>query len=74
MSGGVCKPHHENGSTENRAVLCHLFFFVLNLVTLPPQHMEYFSRHLEMIQCQEHKPFHWHKMFSEGRTLVVDEQ
>ena len=49
-------------------------FFVLNLVTLPQQHMEYFSRPLEMMQCQEHKPFHWHKMFSEGRNLVEDEQ
>jgi hypothetical protein len=29
--------------------------------------MEYFSRLLEMMQCQEHKPFRWHKMFSEGR-------
>jgi hypothetical protein len=32
-------------------------FFVLNLVVMPPQHMENFSRLLEMMQCQEHKPF-----------------
>ena len=36
--------------------------------------MEYFSRHLEMMQCQEHKPFRWHKMSSEGRTHVEDAQ
>jgi hypothetical protein len=70
MSGGVWEPRHENRSTEHRAALCH-FIFVLNSVTLPPQHMEYFGRPLEMMQCQEHKPFRWHKMFSEGRE---DEQ
>ena len=74
MSGGVCEPRHKNRSTEHRAALCHFFFCVLNSVTLPPQHMEYFSRPLEMMQCQEHKPFPWHKMFSEGRNLVEDEQ
>jgi hypothetical protein len=77
MSGSVCEPCPENGSTKQSAALCHLslslsLFF--NLVTLPPQHMGYFSRPLEMMQFQEHKPFHWHKMFSEGRTLVEDEQ
>jgi len=51
-----------------------IFFFMLNSVTLPPQHMEYFSRPLEMMQCQENKPFRWQKMFSEGRNLVEDEQ
>jgi len=28
MSGGVCEPCQGNGSTEYRAVLYHLFFFV----------------------------------------------
>ena len=28
MSGGVCEPRHENGSTEHHAALCHLFFYV----------------------------------------------
>jgi len=51
-----------------------IFSIVLNSVTLPPQHMEYFSRPLEMMQCQENKPFRWHKMFSEGSNLVEDEQ
>ena len=48
--------------------------FVLNSVTVPPQDMENFSRPLEMMQCQEHKPFAGTKMFSEGRTIVEDEQ
>ena len=39
-------------------------FFVLNSVTVSPQHVENFSRPLEMM----------HKMLSEGRTIVEDEQ
>jgi hypothetical protein len=35
----------------------YAIFFVLNSVTMPPQHMKNFSRPLEMMQCQEHKPF-----------------
>jgi hypothetical protein len=56
MSGGVCEPRNEKESTEHRAMLCHLFF-VLNSVTVPPQDMENFSSHLEVMKCQEHKPF-----------------
>jgi len=52
----------------------YAIFFMLNSVTLQPQHMEYFNRPLEMMQCQEHKSFRWRKMFSEGRNLVEDEQ
>jgi hypothetical protein len=54
---------------QRYAIVC-----VLKSVTLPPQHMEYISTPLEMMQGQEHKPFRWHKMFSEGRTLVEDGQ
>jgi len=36
--------------------------------------MENFSRPLEMMQCQKHKPFAGKKMFSEGRFLVEDER
>jgi hypothetical protein len=32
-------------------------FFVLNLVRMPPQHMENFSRPFEIMKCQENKPF-----------------
>ena len=61
---------------ETRNIAQHyvIFSFMLNSVTLPQQHMEYFSRPLEMMQYQEHKAFRWHKMFSEGRNLVEDEQ
>jgi len=40
-----------------------IFFLVLNSVTVSPQHMENFSRPLEMMQCQEHKPFDSTKCF-----------
>ena len=56
MSRCVCELRHENGSTEYLSAVCHLFL-VLNSVTVSPQHMENFSRPLEMMQCQEHKPF-----------------
>jgi hypothetical protein len=55
MSGVVCEPCPGKGSTEYLAAVCH--FFVLNSVTMPPQHMENFSRPLEMMQYQAHKPF-----------------
>ena len=71
MSGVVCALVMK---LETQNIAQRYAFFVLNSVTLPPQHMHYFRRPLEMMQCQEHKPFHWHKMFSEGRTLVEDEQ
>jgi hypothetical protein len=29
MSGGVCEPRHENGRTEHRAAVCHLFYVKL---------------------------------------------
>jgi hypothetical protein len=56
MSGGVCEPRHENGSTEHRAAVCHIVFCV-NPVTLPPQNMENSTRTLEIMQRQELKPF-----------------
>jgi hypothetical protein len=74
MSEGVCEPRQENGSTEDRAAVCHLFVCVLNPVTEPTQQMENVSRPLEMMQCQKHKPFADKKKFSEGRILVEDEQ
>jgi len=40
-----------------------LSFFLLNSVTVSPQHMENFSRPLEMMQCQENKPFARTKCF-----------
>jgi len=46
-----------------------IFFFALNLVAVPPQHMENFSRPLEMMQCQEHKPFAGIKCFLKAEPL-----
>ena len=68
MSGGVCESRHENGSTEHCARVCHSFF-VLNSVTMPPQHMKNFSRPLEMLQCQEHKPLIGTKYFMKAEPL-----
>jgi len=48
----------------------YAIFFVLNSVTMPPQHMEDFSRPLEMMQCQEHKPFAGTKCFLKAETLL----
>ena len=67
MSGGVGELH-ENGSTEHRAAVCHLF--VLNSETVSPQQMENFSRPLEMMQCQEHKPFASTKCFPRAEPLL----
>ena len=51
------------------------FLFVLNSVTMPPQHTKNFSRPLEMMQCSKQKPFAGKKkMFSEGRILLESEQ
>jgi len=44
--------------------------FVFNSVTLPPQHMGNFSRPLEMMQCQEHKPFAGTKCFLKAKPLL----
>ena len=59
VSGRVCEPCRGNGSTEHAqryATLC-VCVCVLNWVTKSPQHMEKFSRSLEMTQCQDHKAF-----------------
>ena len=45
-------------------------FFVLNSVTLPPQHMENFSRPLEKMQRQEHEAFDGIKCFLKAETLL----
>jgi len=71
MSGRDCEPCHGNGSTKQRAAKCMpTFFFVLNSVTMSPQHMENLNRPLKMMQCQEHKPFAETKCFMKAETLV----
>ena len=62
VSRRVYETRHENGSTEYLSAVCHLLF-ALNSVTVPPQHVENFSRPLEMMQCQEHKTFAGTKYF-----------
>jgi len=46
------------------------FLFVLNSVTMPPQHMENFSRPLEMMQYQKHKPFADKKCFLKAEFFL----
>jgi len=73
MSGGVCEPRHENGSTEHRAAVCHLFICVKlgdRATTINEKLQQAFGDDA-MSRAQA---FCWHKMFSEGRTLVEDEQ
>jgi len=48
----------------------YAIFFVLNSVTVLPQHMENFSRPLEMMQCQEHKPFDGTKCFLKAESSL----
>jgi hypothetical protein len=50
-------------------------FFVLNSssVTVPPRHVENFSRPLEMMQCQEHKPFAGTKCFEDEQRSATDD-
>jgi len=45
-------------------------FFVLNSVTVPPQDTKNFSRPLEMMKCQEHKPFAGTKYFLKAEPLL----
>jgi len=47
-----------------------IFFFVLNSVTLPPQHMENFSRPLEVMRRQQHKLFAGTMRFLKAETLL----
>jgi hypothetical protein len=48
----------------------YAIFCVLNSVKLPPQKMEKFSSTLEIMQCQEHKPFAGTKYFLKAEPLL----
>jgi len=48
----------------------YVIFCVLNSVTLPPQHMENFSRPLEIMQYQEHKPVAGTKYFLKAEPFL----
>jgi len=76
MSGGVCEPRHENGSTEHRAAICHfLFIFFVKLgdsATITNGKLQQAFGDDAMSKAQA---FRWQKkIFSEGRILVEDEQ
>ena len=71
MSRRVCEPHHENGSMEHRAGLCHLFCVKLgDSATTTREKLQQAFGDDAMSRAQA---FRWHKMFSEGRTIVEDE-
>ena len=72
MSGGVCEPRHENGSTEHRAAVCHLVCVKLgDSDTTADGKLQQAFGDVAMSKAQD---FRQHKMFSESRTLVEDEQ
>jgi hypothetical protein len=72
VSGRVCEHCHGNGSTEHRAALCHLFCVKLSgSATTTHGKLQQAFGDDAMSRAQA---FLWHKMFSEGRTLVEDEQ
>jgi hypothetical protein len=73
MSEGVCEPRHENGSTEHRAAVCYLFLCAElgDYATTTHGKLQQAFGNDAMSRAQA---FRWHNMFSEGRTLVEDEQ
>jgi hypothetical protein len=65
-------PCHENGSTEHRAAVCHLFYVKLgDSVTTTHGKLQQAFGDDAVSRAQS---FRWHKMISEGRTIVEDEQ
>jgi hypothetical protein len=68
MSGGVCEPRHDNGSTEHHAVVFQLFFFFLR-VKLGDS---FTTTHGKLQQAfgddatSRAQAFRWHNMTSEG--------
>ena len=72
MSRRVCEPRHENRSTEYRSAVCHHFCVKLgdSATTTHAKLQQAFGED-PMSRAQA---FHYHKMFSEGRTIVEDEQ
>jgi hypothetical protein len=48
----------------------YAIFCCVKLSDMPPQHMEGFSRPLEMMQCQEHKPLAVRISFLKAEPLL----
>ena len=66
MSGGVCEPRHENGSTEHRAAVCHFVCVCVklgNTATTAHGKLQQASGDDAMSKAQD---FRCHKMSSEG--------
>ena len=71
MSRRVFEPRHEDGSTEHRAAVCHPFCIKLgDGATTTHEKLPQAFGDDAMSRTQA---FRWHKMFSEGRTIVEDE-
>ena len=72
VSRRVREPPHENGSTEYHAAVCHLFCVKLgDSATTTHGKLQQAFGDDAMARAQA---FRWQKMFSEGRTIVEDEQ
>jgi len=70
VSRRVCEPRQENGSTEYRAAVCHLFCDKLgDSATTPHGKLQQAFGDDAMSRAQA---FRWHKTFFEGRTIVED--
>jgi len=74
MSGGVCEPRHENGSTELRAALCYPLIFCVKVGGSATTTHGKLQQAFGDETVSRAQAFSWHKMFSEGRTIVEDEQ
>jgi len=73
MPGGVCEPRHENGRTEHRSEVCHLFCVCVKLSTSDTNTWKIQQAFGDDAMSRA-QAFPCHKMFSEDRTLVEDEQ
>jgi len=73
MSGGVCEPCHGKGSTERRAEVCHFLCVKLDDSAATTTHGKLQQAFGDDAMSRA-QAFRWHKMFSEGRTLVQVEQ
>ena len=72
VSGRVCEPCCGNESTEHCAAVRHLFRVkVGDNATITHGKLQQAFGDDAMSTAQA---FHWHKMLSEGRTVVEDEQ
>ena len=71
MSGGVCEPRHENGSMEHDAAVC---LFCVKFGDSAATTRGKLRQAFEDAAISKASAFRWHKMFSEDKNLVEDEQ